>query len=181
MMNVVYSGLLLAIILTLSACKTTVETITTDQDIISNEEMGYLLVGVETNRSLRAINLGGESGIRLSHEDLRQGSNFILVELAAGEYVVEKVELNRWLRLFLEDEENWAFTVKPQTISYVGHLEIIGGGFFSRSSSIEFVNRSTEAVEFMEDSFPSILLNRDLYYGGPGNDSFFDVLNGKGE
>lgn len=180
-MYTTHSILIALTCLLVSSCTSTVETITVDQDTISNRGDGYLLIGIETNRNLRSIELGGSNSVKLSHQNLRAGSNFILIDLPAGDYIVEKIDLNRWYRLFINDEENWTFTIKPQTISYVGHLEIANSGFFRPSSEIELVNRSTEAVEFMEDFFPSILESRVLYYGGPGNDIFFDVINGGGE
>jgi len=138
---------------------------------------GYLLIGVETNRDLKNIFISGTRAIKLSHEDLRFGTNYILINLAAGDYLIDSVALNSYQKLRLADEENWRFEVKPNTISYIGHLELQSRGFFSLVSRVELVNRSTEALEFMESDFPTILSARKMYFGGPSDDYFFSYLN----
>jgi hypothetical protein len=167
----------------LSACRSTVKTIDEDnsQLIRNKTEKGYLLIGVETNYSLRNINIGGQRSIRLSHKDLRSGTNFILVPLDAGTYEVEDVGFNRYMSARLRDEDDWSFTIKAQTISYVGHLEISSRSQFSKYLSIELVNRSTEAVDFMTVNFPNIYSTQTLYYGGPGEDDYFDFIKTLGE
>ena len=175
--------LLFAIVTVLSACRSTVKTIEEDNNqLIRNKvEKGYLLIGVETSHSLRNINIGGPRSIRLSHKDLRGGTNFILVPLDAGIYKVEDVGFSQYMSAKLRDEDDWSFTIKAQTISYVGHLEISSRSQFAKYLSIELVNRSTEAIDFITVNFPSIYKTQALYYGGPGEDDYFDFIKTLGE
>jgi hypothetical protein len=172
-------------LLFVSSCATTVSSIKNDALVVnetnssSSLNSGYLLIGVETNRDLKNIFISGMQTIKLSHEDLRFGTNYILINLAAGNYLVDSVALNSYQKLRLGDEENWHFKIKANTISYIGHLELQSRGFFSLLSRVELVNRSTEALEFMNSDFPTILAARKMYFGGPSDDYFFDYLNGE--
>lgn len=182
-MNLSKALFIIWLLVGLSACNSTVTNMTVDADTIGADdtETGYLLIGVETNISLKDIEIDGPDDIALSHDDLKSGTNFILVPLRAGDYEVRKVTFNNRYRALLRGETDWSFKIKPQTISYVGHLEISAMGFYSAYSRIELVNRSTEALDFMEQDFPAIFSNRELFYGGPGNDTFFDFVKTLGE
>ena len=170
-------------VLLLSSCATSVSSIKSDATNVENakslNDRGYLLIGVETNRSLKNIFIIGEENIKLSHEDLRMGTNYILIDLAAGDYLISNIALNDYQKLLLDDKDNWRFEIKPKTISYIGHLELASRGFFNRGIRIELVNRSTEALEFMEDNFPTILSAQEMHFGGPSEDYFFRYLNGE--
>jgi len=157
----------------LSGCATKVTSLKSDKDKISTNGTGYLLIGVETNRDLKSIRISGPDNILLSSLDLRQGSNFILVDLSAGEYVIEKVELNNYWHVKMEDEEYWNIKILPGKINYVGHLYIASHGFWQVSYHTELVNKSSYALEFLEEKFPNILTKREMHYGGPGTDTFF--------
>lgn len=171
---------LLIIAFLLTSCTYTVKSLKEDNQIIQNLEnhKGYLLIGVETEHNLKQITIDGPENIRLSHADLKKGSNFILIPLSAGDYQIDSVTYNYWVESRMSDEEVWSFTVKPQTISYVGHLEIKEQPFFQLFIQLELVNRSTEALDFMELKFPSLLNERELFYGGPGEDDYFQFIKG---
>jgi hypothetical protein len=157
----------------LSGCATKVTSLKSDKDKISTNGTGYLLIGVETNRDLKSIRISGPDNILLSSLDLRQGSNFILVDISAGEYVIEKVELNNYWHVKIADKEYWNINILPGKINYVGHINIASNGFWQVSYHTELVNKSSYALEFMEDKFPNILTKRKMHYGGPGTDTFF--------
>ena len=181
-MNKTQSLSALLIALFISACSSTVSTLKEDVGVLAtNTNKGYLLIGVETNFNLKDIFIDGPIDIDLSHKDLRKGNNFILVPLTAGMYEIKRINLGYYSRYKLREEDDWTFEIKSQTISYVGHLEFKRGSFLNSYARIELVNRSTEAFEFMREDFPSILNSRDLYYGGPGEDNFFDFVKTLGE
>jgi hypothetical protein len=171
--------IIIIIIFILTGCAKSVSSIKNDQDKQLTNESGYLLIGVETNRNLKAIKLSGSSNILLSSQDLRQGSNFILIDLSAGTYVIEKVQLNNYWRVEMEDEDYWNIDVLPGKINYVGHINVGTVGFWQPFSHIELVNKSSYAIEFLEEKFPNILASREIHYGGPGDDSFFDLIKEK--
>jgi hypothetical protein len=165
----------------LTGCAKSVSSIKTDQDKILTNKTGYLLIGIETNRDLKGINISGSTDILLSYKDLRQGSNFILIDLTAGKYVIEKIQLNNYWRVEMDDEDYWDIEVLPGKINYVGHISVGTSGFWQVFSHIELVNKSSYAIEFMEEKFPKILTSREIHYGGPGDDTFFDFINKKKE
>lgn len=166
-------------LLLLSACAKNVTSLKTDQDKILDNDFGYLLIGIETNRNLKEIQISGPQDISFSALDLKQGSNFILVDLNAGTYVIEKVLLDNYWRIEMSDEEYWDVKIAPGKINYVGHIDIVTNYGWQVRSKVELINKSSYAMEFMEKRFPNILINRDMHYGGPGEDSFFSSLNYK--
>ncbi len=155
----------------LVSCAQKVSSIKNDVDVPLDENMGYLLIGVETNLTLSRISISGEKYLKLSSEDLRRGSQFILVDVPAGEYSIDKIQLFGNFRTKLENGY-WNFSVSPSVISYVGHLNVKTLSLWPLVTQVELQNRSSEALEFLEDSFPNILSNRTIVYQGPGTDPF---------
>ena len=176
------SVLLLFLLAGLFSCAQQVTSISTDVDVKMEEGDGYLLIGVDTNRILREIYISGEKSLLLSSQDLKKGTNYILINVPAGEYQLERVRFSRRTRVELSSSDyHWKFNVAPGVVSYVGHLDVETQGFtwlyFSNlRSHLELENRSSDALVFMEENFPTILNNRWISYQGPGNDPFFDYL-----
>ncbi|WP_105189235.1 MULTISPECIES: hypothetical protein [unclassified Pseudoalteromonas] len=168
--------LLFALTLFLSACATKVSHQKIDSDRLESDEQGYLLIGVNTNRSLKSIRISGPQNILLTPKDIRQGSNYILVALPLGTYHIERVDLNRYSYLKLDDEQNWQISLQKSQINYVGHLDIATTGFWRTRSYIELINRSAQALAYLEESFPNLLQQRHIAYGGPGEDGFLEYV-----
>lgn len=170
-------SLFLITLLWLTSCATQVTSIKQDKDRVLESGRGYVLLGLQTNRDLKSISIDGPQNIKLSSADIKQGTNYLLVDLEAGIYTVDKVRLDNYWRVKLDDEEYWTFEVMADQISYVGHLEIVRRGYYwSPSTSTELVNRSSEALQFLEEKYPKLLASRSITYGGPGNDNFFQYL-----
>lgn len=161
--------------LLISSCVQKVTTLKKDIDLQLDENMGYLLIGIETNLTLKQISISGEQLLKLSGDDIRRGSQYILVDVSAGDYSIDKIRLSGWFRTRL-DSGLWDFTVSPGVISYVGHLNVETLSLWPLISQIELENRSSEALEFLEKSFPTILSNRSLVYQGPGTDPFLNFV-----
>ncbi len=157
-----------------NACASKVTNLKTDADRELSEEQGYVLLGIDTNRDLYQIILDGPSRVRLTAEDLAEGDSYILADLEAREYEIDKlyIDVNRFYRF--DDEDNFKFTVKPGSISYVGHLETVTTGYWFPTTYLQLDNRSSQALDFIKSEFPTIKKNRKLFYGGPGVDSFLE-------
>lgn len=166
------------LVLLMTGCATKVTSITEDRDKELANNKGYLLIGIQTSQNLKAINISGPTFIQFTSKDIKHGTNYLLVDLEAGTYTVDKVKLDRNWRIDLEDEEYWNFTVSPGKINYVGHIEVANLGNWFANYKVELVNRSSESLEFLEKKYPNILANRKIRYGGPGEDSFFTYLEG---
>lgn len=166
----------LVFLLLLSGCTSRVTSITQDKDKALTPDKGYLLLGIQTNLDLKSIRIIGQEYIELSPKDIKEGSNYFLLDLEAGIYTIDQVKLNNYWRRELTDDEHWQFEVTPGKINYVGHLEINTWGYWYPTTSTELVNRSSEALELLEKKYPNILTNRSLTYGGPGEDVFFEFI-----
>jgi len=160
----------------LTSCANHVTSIKKDVDITLDPVEGYLMMAVDTNYSLEWIKLWGKKNVILTKGDLKSGSNYILVNLPAGDYRIESIKLGRFT--FNDFEKRlWSFSVKKGVISYVGHLEMESkGSYFSVSSHIQLLNKSSFALEYLEDKFPNILNSRQIQYWGPGEDGFFTTV-----
>lgn len=163
--------------LLLNACVSKINTLTNDVDKIIDEDSGYLLLSVSTNFPLHGINIEGEKKLRLSADNLTPGSKYILVDVPAGTYNIDQIKYNNYLYLAL-DEKLWTFDVKAGEISYVGNLDIYTNlqVAWQKAGQPLLKNRSSDALQFMELNFPTLLKARKLKYRGPGEDNFFQFV-----
>ena len=159
----------------ISSCAQKVQSLKQDVDLALEPDAGYLLIGVQTNLPLDSILITGEKRIRLTSDDLRSGSQFILIDLPSGEYDIDQIKIDSWLRTILKGDV-WKFNVSPGVISYVGNLDFSGSYYFGSSVNVKLENRSSSAISFLEQKFPSILLNRTVIYQGPGKDPFLEYV-----
>ncbi|WJG10541.1 hypothetical protein [Aliiglaciecola sp. LCG003] len=169
---------LLLLLAFLTSCTVKVSSIKQDVDVELEHDAGYLLLGVDSNSDLDSIKIYGADNIRLTREDLRSGTQYILIDLEAGDYHIGNIKLNYFWYIDLE-EGYWDFTVRRGEISYIGHLEVKSRSslwMLQSQSDVELVNRSTEALLFMESQFPTILENRTLNYTGPSSDPFLRLM-----
>ena len=73
--------LFLSFLIILTGCSSTVSSIKEDVDINLEKGMGYLLIGVELNINLEAIEISGKRDIRLGSQDLRPGTSYFLIDM----------------------------------------------------------------------------------------------------
>ncbi|WP_144391747.1 hypothetical protein [Pleionea sediminis] len=170
--------LLVIILSLLSACVSNVRSIKYDSDLKLETTEGYLLLAVETNVDLKSIHILGAKNIKLNRSDLLKGSNYILVDMPAGDYRIDKITMSSWLgyQYVKLDEEYWSFTIQPGVISYAGHVNV-KSSIWSATGYFELNNKSSYALEYMEQEFPNIMANRTLVYEGPGEDGFLDFID----
>ncbi|NMP16028.1 hypothetical protein [Thalassotalea sp. Y01] len=161
----------------LTSCATKVSSIKDDIDNKLDKEEGYLLLAVDTNRPLREILISGTKLIKLTSDDLQKGSNYILINLPAGDYTIDEVKINFNAHIRGFEDELWQFSVEKDKISYVGHLNATTYTYwYYAGGRFELLNKSSVALEYMEENFPQILAGRDMVYHGVGEDSFFELV-----
>ena len=172
-------GILLTIVsCILFGCAQQIKGISKDIDKQLAENTGYLLIGIDTNRGLDKLFIGGTKRLMLTDKDLQMGSNYILVDVPAGKYSIDDIRFGLYTSMELE-EGYWDFEVKPNQVSYVGDLYVKATGFwFVKSAQVLLENRSTSALTFLENNFPNILNSRSLRYSGPGEDKFLEYAEG---
>ncbi|WP_416305765.1 hypothetical protein [Neptunicella sp. SCSIO 80796] len=161
----------------LSACATKVSSISKDAIRKLDAEEGYLLIAIDTDVDLKEIEIWGRKNIALTSNDLQAGSNYILIPLPAGDYSIHNIRLNRIYKFADFEPDLWSFKVKKNVISYVGHLNM--ETFYRKwsvYSRIQLLNKSSVALEYLEQHFSTILSARDVQYSGPGHDDFFAVV-----
>ncbi|WDE03847.1 hypothetical protein SG34_021085 [Thalassomonas viridans] len=167
--------LLIATVL-LCSCATRVTSLKNNENFVLEQGKGYVLFGIQTNQNLKTIYITGPQDIQLTSKDIKEGTNYLLIDLEAGIYTLDRLMLDNLWQLVLNDEQNWQFEVSEGQISYVGHLEVIRRGNWYPKVNIELVNRSSEALEFLEKDYSNILMRNSVVYGGPGQDRFFEFL-----
>lgn len=166
----------LAVVLCLiSGCATQITSIVDGKTTISKDH-GFLLLNIESNIDLKEIFLYGTEFISLTGKDIQAGSNYILVDLKAGEYTFTKIRLDNNWYINLE-EEHWTVDINKGQVNYVGHLELVRARHSGRVSKVELVNRSSEALEYLENSYPSILAQHSVNFSGFGEDDFFTLAS----
>ncbi len=156
----------------LTACATNVQSLKEDKKIQLAAEEGYLFLGVRTDSALSKLIISGRKKVALTSDDLKQGSNYILINLPAGKYEISLIQAGR-LKWITDDDDLWSFEVKPTVVSYVVDLEIERSWRYARFA---LVNNSSRAYEFLEDRFKKIISETVVEYSGPGEDSFFKVV-----
>lgn len=162
--------LVLFLSLTLNGCSTTKTNLKSDVDVNLKANEGYLLIGVNTNQSLDYILITGQQRLLLTDQDLHYGKNYILTTAPAGTYQIEKITTHS-RRVSDFEQQHWNFDIKPGRISYIGDLEF-NLSYFSNLAYVQMNNRSSSAIEFLQNNFPKILQTRELHYSGPGQDRF---------
>lgn len=158
----------------LGGCFSTVSSLENPAAVVLEQEEGFLLIEVDTTHNLEAIYITGKKNIKLTSADLRAGSNYILVDLPAGNYDIHQVDLNGFWYYKMEDEL-WEFSVEAGVVSYVGNLTF-EGHMWGSSGHFALINRSSLALEYLEDNYPDLLETRQVEYRGPGDDRFFEVI-----
>lgn len=165
----------MALAVLLGGCATEVTSIRDGENAVLNEAEGFLLIEVDTTHDLESIWISGEKKIKLTSADLQAGSNYILVNLPAGDYEIYRVDLNGFFYYKLENDL-WDFSVRKDIISYVGNLTFEGHRW-GTSGHFALINRSSFALEYLQDNFPNLLQSRSIEFSGPGADHFFDVVS----
>jgi hypothetical protein len=168
------SSTTLVLVTLLAGCVTEVASIRDETNAVLGGAEGYLLMQVDTTHNLKAIHIAGAKNIMLTSADLRAGSNYILINLPAGNYEIDKVDLNRFVYYKL-DNDMWDFSVRENVISYVGNLTF-KGSTWGTSGHFLLINRSSFALEYLEDNYPTLLASKRMEFRGPGADDFFDVI-----
>lgn len=177
-MNWFKTGVLLLGAAVLASCATKITKLEVDADKPLDAQSGYILLSVDTNIDLKSISMAGPKSLQITQDDLSTGSRFMMVEVPAGIYDFTEVRFNSYIHLTLT-EGAWHFRVEPGKINYIGNLAIKASGlfaalgFYTSEPSVLLENKSVDALEFMQKSFPNILAARPLVYGGAGTDYFF--------
>ncbi|ESP90757.1 MULTISPECIES: hypothetical protein [Pseudoalteromonas] len=171
---------LLLVFLFISGCATNVESIKDDKDVLINKNTGYILLGVDSNMTLKSIDIEGPQNIRITRQDLTAGSSYILLALQAGKYKLSRIEFNQYYRAYVDDPEYWTFTINEGEINYGGDIELRTKRFArALRYNMELINNSSLALEFVKAQFPNILSNKTIVYGGPGEDDYLKLWSGK--
>lgn len=162
------------LIFLLSSCTAKLQSLKTDKDVHLDDGEGYLLMEINTEISLSRLYVSGPTRFSLSYRDLRKGSNYVLINLPAGEYEFIRAEMKDYYINISDDNLDWTFEIKPDAISYVGALQI--EKIWDKKFYLELVNKSSMAQEFLESKFQNILNSKQVVYQGPGEDDFFEDI-----
>lgn len=163
--------MLLASALVLVACSQKVNSIKSTNPGELAKNNGYLLLSVDSVVNLEQLNVTGTTSIHIGAEDLAKGKHYILVDLPAGDYQITSAKLNHWWLIKLSDGF-WNFSVRPGQISYIGELQLKG-------YSPELENRSSMALQYLEQNHADLLKKFSVRFSGPGDDHYFEFVESK--
>lgn len=167
----IWKFLLLASALVLVACSQKVNSINSTNPGELAKNNGYLLLSVDSVVNLEQLNVTGTTSIHIGAEDLAKGKHYILVDLPAGDYQITSAKLNHWWLIKLSDGF-WNFSVRPGQISYIGELQLKG-------YSPELENRSSMALQYLEQNHADLLKKFSVRFSGPGDDHYFEFVESK--
>jgi hypothetical protein len=156
----------------LIACSQQVKSIKATDPVQLATNNGYLLLSVDSVINLEQLNVSGTKSFHLGADDLTKGKHYILVDLPAGDYQITSIKFNHWLRLQLQDGL-WNFNVRPGQISYIGELQLKGW-------ALELENRSSMALQYLEQNHTELLKQFSVRYSGPGDDHYFEFVEASG-
>ncbi len=187
--------LLLVISLLLSSCRTNFIPLKPDEPIQIDPEQGFLLMRIDssskntvfirigsrspiiTNSLYKILIRGATNGV-FSEQFLQEG-RFLLIPLAEGHYEFQKVEMNdfptnSYIKLKTTETQSWEFDVKAGQINYIGdfRFRVQPDGI---RVVVEMANRSSYALEYMEQNFPKLLERYAIRYTGFGKDRFLEI------
>lgn len=176
--------ILFMVAVALTGCAQTVNSIKEDGHQLDGENFGYVLLGVDSNQNLKSLSIKGSQSIEITHKDLRRDGRYILVKLKSGRYYFSEVSFGRiaQLKINREKKQYWTFDVFPNQINYVGNLEVNTSTlhpFLPFYYQIELLNNSSSALEYVQESFPSIFSSTPIAFTGVGNDEFLQKWSRK--
>lgn len=121
---------------------------------------------------LKTISLKGDKSFVLTESDLKKGTNYILIEIPAGNYKLDNVRLSNYYYSTLKDGY-WDFEVKPRSINYIGNFNVSVYYFYGLRTNLYLENKSVDALEFMRKNFSDTLERYAIVYASKGEDYFF--------
>lgn len=136
-------------------------------------DQGWLLLMIHADMELHEIEISGPDSISISRENIPPGSSVQLRKAEAGEYTIGDLDITTFYRFTLKPDD-WKFKVFPGAITYVGHLDV--ESLSNDRARLELVNRTSVALEYMQQKHPELLEQMPFKYGGPGEDIFLEEL-----
>ena len=114
---------ILAVIIFVNACATQVTSLKQGDKITLEANKGFVLLGIQTSQSLKTIRISGPQNIELNSNDVKEGTNYLLIDLKAGKYTIDRLDLDNYRYIDFDNDEYWEFNVSPGQISYVGRVD----------------------------------------------------------
>jgi hypothetical protein len=159
----------------IAACSQSVNSIKTEQTQALAPNEGYLLLAVNTNTTLTSMSATGPKRLYFTKDDLKNGTNYILVAVPAGDYQFEDINFEGMYYARLTDDI-WNFSVEAGKVNYVGHLKVNSLYIDNSAGHIFLSNNGSEAFKHMQEKFPRILKGHAMRYAGQGDDFFFSFI-----
>lgn len=172
-----YLGIL-SLILFLSSCTHKMSYVNHDEVSHVPEGNGLVVIGLTTNSPYYKLNISGKTSTDIEYDLLKKADPFIVVSLPFGDYEFERVWLNKYQYVELNDsdnKQNWKFSVRENEITYVGNLAVsrkLGNRFY-----IRIINRSSEAFEFLDKGYSDVLKSKKIRFSGSEKDNFMAYLS----
>lgn len=141
---------------------------------------GILVLGMKSDSFVDGVYLFGNDSFVA---DFKKGNRFDfnrqfwVAKVKSGDYSFVQIDFNGNFYTSLEEKALWTVTVKPQQINYIGDLEIeliLEDDLFFKT---ELMNRSSYALEYIEQEYPYLASNYRFAFSGVGKDEFSSLVN----
>lgn len=136
---------------------------------------GYLLFSVKTQSQIEHIKIRGKKWLNYELKDITDDARYFMTKTQAGDYYFSDIETGLG-EIELDSEVDWSFTVEANAISYIGELKITEYTYsvFSYKELIELENKSSFAIEHIQQNYPKLFNSLKIKYTGPGDDPFIE-------
>jgi hypothetical protein len=176
MRHVVLLGLIFLVV----GCGASLSRIKDSQVLIPENQMGVVVMAYDNVFNDTTVDIRGHTSASIEAQKFEQDNNYFVTTLPAGEYYYTRVYIYKraiYVDLLEGDKKDrWKFTVKPNQINYIGHLDMKLSDYNRYSIAIH--NNSVLALEFLEKEYPNLIekyrINLGMYNV---KDNFFGYIS----
>lgn len=166
-----------SVTLFMSGCGTTplVELHPVTNTQVTDQKTSYILFAVQSQAFIERIEFDQLVYLpgKINHQNA-----YILAPVPEGTYQFKTIKTG-FGSTEIKPEDSWRFQVEPGQINYVGHIEMLSlVKWCNYCFRAEIANKSSFALEHIEQHYPELLSNQRVVYKGPGEDPFLEFAQG---
>ena len=143
---------------------------------------GYLFLSLNTNTDISRLTIDGEGfGNKIRFNDIKQGTNYALLKVKAGEYHWEHINIFVGLGAvrYRLQKTDYPFVVKPGMVNYPGawYFNASWAGNLRTRMSLQNFNDLSFAKEYFNKNYQNLVKDVPFKYQGKIEDPYADFLD----